>query len=249
VSTSIADQIFAAIRSGSLQPGVALPSERELAQQFGVSRGSVREAIRALEHGGALEVRSGSGTYVTADAASKMSTVRVHAAIVGDQSPFDIVTVRQSLEPSVAEHAAANRTAADLAFLTDNLQQHHALIRTHAPTLEVDSAFHLALARATHNPVFVTLIEHIVTSLGQNTWLHLKGVTHDIAGNSELFYAHHQAIFAAVEAYDADGAYSAMQRHLRTIEQALARASTLADRDAVADANDSHSVAVPSSRK
>src|ERR1700733_9978009 len=81
---SIVDQVVEGIRSGAFHPGTALPPERTLALRLGVSRTSVREAVRVLEHAGVLDVRTGSGTYVTRDAMSKSMFLRIEAVASGE---------------------------------------------------------------------------------------------------------------------------------------------------------------------
>lgn len=221
VSRSISDQIFAAVQAGTFAPGESLPSERMLAERFGVSRSSVREAIRLLEQSGVVEVLTGSGTYVRADAMTPGTALRVKSAIVGDESPLDIVIARQALEPTIAEYAALKRSDADLLSLEANLKQHEAALMRGEDTLVVDREFHRMLSRATHNATLVMLMEHLVNSMSQRTWSILKGSTHAVAGSDKLSLAQHRAVFEAVQAYDAETARSAMARHLRTVEQAL----------------------------
>lgn len=221
VSRSISDQIFAAVQAGTFVAGGSLPSERSLAERFGVSRSSVREAIRLLEQSGVVEVIIGSGTYVRNDAMTPGAALRVRSAIVGDESPLDIVIARQALEPTVAEYAALKRGDADLLCLEANLKQHEAALMRGEETLVVDREFHQMLSRATHNATLVMLMEHLVNSMSQRTWSTLKSLTHTVAGSGELALAQHRAVFEAVLAYDAETARSAMTRHLRTVEQAL----------------------------
>jgi GntR family transcriptional repressor for pyruvate dehydrogenase complex len=84
VYDSIVDQLLEGIRSGAFPPGSVLPAERELAARFGVSRGSVREAIRVLEHSGVVDVRTGSGTYIAEAGLSQATALRAHAALLGE---------------------------------------------------------------------------------------------------------------------------------------------------------------------
>src|SRR5947208_16503981 len=82
----IVDQILEGIQSGAFEPLSALPAERLLAEQLGVSRASLREAIRVLEHAGVLDVRTGSGTFVSEYGRSKGSMLRAHSALVADDT-------------------------------------------------------------------------------------------------------------------------------------------------------------------
>jgi DNA-binding FadR family transcriptional regulator len=114
VSDAIVEQILEGIRSGAFGPGTVLPPERSLAERFGVSRGSVREAIRSLEYAGILDVRTGSGTFVAGAGATKAAALRARAALVGEHSPLDLVVARRAIEPVCAGLAAMNRSQADL---------------------------------------------------------------------------------------------------------------------------------------
>src|SRR5438477_10102719 len=115
--TSIVDQIVEGVRAGAFAPGTALPAERALAARLGVSRASLREAIRVLEHAGVLDVRMGSGTYVVEDGPSPKSVLRTHAALIGAHSPLDITLARCALEPSGAAQAPLTRHDSDSAIL------------------------------------------------------------------------------------------------------------------------------------
>ena len=99
---SIVEQILDGIESGAFPPGSALPAERILAARLGVSRSSVREAIRVLEHAGLLDVRTGSGTYVADPGPPKVAMLRAQAALKGEQSPIDVMAARRAVEPTCA---------------------------------------------------------------------------------------------------------------------------------------------------
>jgi GntR family transcriptional repressor for pyruvate dehydrogenase complex len=107
------EQILAGIRSGLFPPGSALPAERTLASQLQVSRGSLREALRVLEHAGVLDIRTGSGTYVAAEGGS--SATCAQAAAIGEHSPPDLIVARTAIEPVCAEQAALSHHPIDLA--------------------------------------------------------------------------------------------------------------------------------------
>jgi GntR family transcriptional regulator, transcriptional repressor for pyruvate dehydrogenase complex len=219
--TSIVDQIVEGIRSGAFPPGSALPAERVLAAKLGVSRSSVREAIRVLEHAGVLDVRVGSGTYVTDGSLSKAAMLRAHATLAGDQSPLDVVVARRSLEPVCAELAAVNRSGRDIDTLRQTIHEHALLLERHGDPEEADFSFHLALAASSHNPVLLILVERLVEIMRQAAWRELKHRTRERAGRAARFLEQHRAILHAVERYDAPGAAAAMQEHLDAVEAGL----------------------------
>jgi len=174
LSDGIVDQILEGIRTGAFGPGTVLPPERSLAERFGVSRGSVREAIRSLEYAGILDVRTGSGTYVTESGLSKAAALRAHAALLGEHSPLDLVVARRAIEPVCAGLAAANRSASDLDLLRRLLEEQESLLRRGEETAEVDLTFHVAVATACRNPVLMLLYDRIAEIMRQDIWLDLR---------------------------------------------------------------------------
>lgn len=221
LSTSIAEQLVEAIRSGGYPPGTALPAERALAEQLGVSRGSVREAIRVLEHTGLLDVRTGSGTFVREDALSNVSLLRLQAASVGEDSPLDVMVARRALEPTCAELAARSHTEYDIKVLRESVDRQTELVAAGAETQDVDLSFHRAIAAASHNPVLEVLVERLVEIMGQDTWRQLKSLSRMRHGGAEMFLEQHRQILLAVERSDAAGSAQSMTEHLDSIEQSL----------------------------
>jgi GntR family transcriptional repressor for pyruvate dehydrogenase complex len=222
--TSIVDQIVEGIRSGAFPPGAALPAERVLADRLGVSRGSVREAIRVLEHAGILDVRTGSGTYVDEDGVSKTSALRAHAAALGDRSPLDVMIARRALEPLCARLAAQHRSSMDVAHIERSVADQAGTVASGGNPDEIDLAFHHTIAAASRNPVLTTLVEQLVQIMRQGTWRELKGLTRSEAGSAEIFIEQHRMIARAITDRDPDGAERAMAAHLDAIESKLLEA-------------------------
>jgi GntR family transcriptional repressor for pyruvate dehydrogenase complex len=219
--TSIVDQIAEGIRSGAFPPGKALPAERMLATQLGVSRSSVREAIRVLEHAGVLDVRTGSGTFVSDAGFSKAATLRARAALLGDHSPLDVMVARRLLEPQCAELAAANRRHGDIEVLRKMMTEQRALIEASVDPADVDLRFHLAVAGASHNPVLLVLVERLVEIMGQLTWRELKNRSNERRGTFLLFLEQHGSILEAIEQSDSSRAGNEMRAHLAAVEAGL----------------------------
>jgi GntR family transcriptional repressor for pyruvate dehydrogenase complex len=218
---SIVDQIVEGIRAGLFPPGRALPPERMLAERLRVSRSSLREAIRVLEHAGVLDVRTGSGTYVSENGASSAAALRAHAASVGEHSPLDVVVARRSIEPVCAELAAIHRQQRDIDVMRENLRLHAERLAGNEDPEEVDHAFHLVVAATSHNPVLAVLLEHVVNIMRQGTWRDLKHRTWARPGRAEAYLEQHRKILVAVEGYDAAGARAAMHEHLEAVEKGL----------------------------
>lgn len=221
LSDAIMDQILEGIRSGAFGPGTVLPPERSLAERFGVSRGSVREAIRSLEYAGVLDVRTGSGTFVAEAGASKAAALRARAALSGEHSPLDLLVARQAIEPVCAGLAAAHRSAADLDNLRKLVDAQGELLERGEETAEVDLAFHMAVADACHNPVLVLLYERIAEVMRQDVWLDLRRRSRTQAGTPELYLDQHRSTLGAIERGDAAAAAKSVDAHMRTVEDRL----------------------------
>jgi GntR family transcriptional repressor for pyruvate dehydrogenase complex len=218
---SIVDQLLDGIRRGAFPPNSILPSERVLATELKVSRSSIREAIRVLEHAGVLEVRSGSGTYVTESGISKAAALRAHAALLGEYSPLDVMVVRRAVEPTSAWHAAIQHRTGDVETLSGLLRDHAALLGRGEDAAGVDLEFHVALSAATRNPVLILVTEQIAAIMRQGTWRQLKHQATERTGYAQRFLQEHQEILAAVARRDPRLAQDTMRAHLDAVESSL----------------------------
>jgi DNA-binding FadR family transcriptional regulator len=204
----IADQLRALIGKGEVAPGARLPAERDLARQLGVSRPSLREALIALEVEGLLDVRVGSGIYVTP------AEGRGRAALIdGASGPFEVIRARWMIEGECAALAAKRGTPAQL----HTIKRAHAELlrearRDHNP-LDADRAFHVAIAQATGNSalelVVQTLWDQRVGPLYRA--LEVKLEYPAMAGDTT---DEHEAVLAAILARKPAAARTAMRRHM-----------------------------------
>jgi len=204
----IADQIRTLIGNGEVARGARLPAERDLARQLGVSRPSLREALIALEVEGLLDVRVGSGIYVT-QAEGRGRAVEIDGA----SGPFEVIRARWMIESECAALAARNGTAAQLRAIK---KAHADLLREakrHHNPLDADRAFHVAIAEATGNSalelVVQTLWDQRVGPLYRA--LELKLEYPAMAGDT---VDEHEAVLAAILARSPAGARAAMRRHM-----------------------------------
>jgi GntR family transcriptional repressor for pyruvate dehydrogenase complex len=218
---SIVGQLLQGIRSGAYPPGAALPPERALAQQFAVSRSSVREALRVLEHAGVLEVRTGSGTYVTGDALSKTTLLRVEAETTGQYSPIDIIAVRRALETASARLAAGQRTPLDVASLELAIETHARMLEADADPTEPDSRFHLLLGVASHNSLLQNHVEQVIGVLKQQMWRTMKLRSLSESTHAATYLHEHRQVLECVKKGYGEAAAAAMNRHLDSIEADL----------------------------
>lgn len=214
ISSEIIDQLRRLFANKTLGPGDRLPSERDLAVQLGVSRNSVREALRALEIIGVLEVRHGDGSFVKrVDMSTLLSPVFL-ALVEKRYFLIEVLEMRRMLEPPICRLAAERATDDDLAQLQDILAGHEQRILEKRSAVAEDLQFHRALAAATHNEVVEKTIELIASIFHEfrNLW----GAERP-ANSAEA----HRRIIEAIEERDGPRAAHAMEEHLRTIENRI----------------------------
>jgi GntR family transcriptional repressor for pyruvate dehydrogenase complex len=214
----IIEQIQGRIMEGKVRPGDKLPSERELAEQFGVSRTAVREAVKAMREKGLLEVQPGRGTFVTDLTGGTTEVMRDSLSLIVKISLGNdlgkLVQVRTLLEPGIAALAAEMATPLDLETMQQAVNvMDTAMTRTDA-YVEADLAFHLALARATQNPLIPVLIDPIVDLLREQ-----RKRIFLVEGGPERGQYHHKQILAAIRRGDATAASQAMCAHLEQVRQ------------------------------
>ena len=219
---NIAEQIADLIRSRKLSLGARLPPERELAQQFGVSRPTIREALVALEIVGLVEVRIGSGTYVTTE--NGIVTKAHEVADVG-VSPFELLAARRLVEPSCAGLAAITATKRNLSAIQDAFDANEkAFGGSHWDRLEADRQFHLRIAEATHNATIVKIVGDLWADMFGPIFAVLSERT-QVTQKKQLTMQDHRTIFNCLERRDAAGASAAMLTHIVHAEIKLLRAS------------------------
>lgn len=207
-----------AIVRGELKPGEKLPAEPDLAAQFGVSRSALREALKSLELTGYLEVRRGygGGTFVTIPDAEEFTTIPAPTVPTLDLTPTQLLEVRLAIEPRAARLAAAASLEHVLA-LHAALHEAERVDSRPARLLHALADFHVAVARASRNPVFVAVMEGLRPAI----YRALNRPAQDAAWASAC-RSEHAGIVERIEAGDADGAELAMIGHLQRKEETRA---------------------------
>lgn len=153
-STEVVNQIISRISKRDLQPGSALPSERELSKAFNVSRVVVREALSALSLLGIIERKWGKGNYVSEDV--NLSLIRnsiKHLIVMKEQEVIDIVEARIAVECELAALAAARRSASDLKNLRKALNEYLKSSRDSAKRVSLDLSFHTTIAEIARSKI------------------------------------------------------------------------------------------------
>ena len=209
----IVQQVEESIHKAALKPGDQLPPERELAQQFGVSRTAVREAVKALREKGLVEAYPGRGTFVTdgTSHAIRQSLDRMIRIGQPEGSTY-LAEVREILEPEIAALAATRADAEDLTSMHEAVSIMDNAKRDSDAFIEADLDFHLALAEAAANPLILSLIDSIVGLLREQRLRIFQ-----VEGGPERGQYHHKRIMEAIERHDPLGAREAMKAHLRQV--------------------------------
>lgn len=204
----IADQLRALIAQGEFAVGARLPAERDLAQQLGVSRPSVREALIALEVEGWVEVRTGSGVYV-------LERERRAAAPVAETEwgPLELIRARRVVEGETAAIAAQQRRRPHLEAMGRALDDMRDMAARQIMPMEADRAFHLAIVEACGNVVLSETVQGFWDSRRGPIFTRLGGYFETVA-SWRMAIAEHEAIRDAIAARDADAARQAMHQHM-----------------------------------
>ncbi len=222
ISDAISEQLKELIRSGTLKPGDRLPSERELVDQLGVSRPSVREALLKLEARGMVTSRQGGGTYV-ADVLAP-SIVNPLADLLRDNPDAisDVLECRHGLEELAASYAALRATADDRELIQEKF---HALADANAArdlerAATADAAFHMAIAEASHNFALVHITRSLFDLLSTQMLSNWERLMMNPKTCEEI-HDQHQYIYEAIASGDPDMARNAAHTHLSYIGRSL----------------------------
>jgi GntR family transcriptional regulator, transcriptional repressor for pyruvate dehydrogenase complex len=220
----IADKLRDLIEQQGFAPKGRLPSERELALTLGVSRPSVREALVALELEGRVEIRMGSGVYVTARTAMAAASSPDPEAL--GESPRDIMDARSLIEGAIAASVAPFVKPKALKALRALYERMAAEVDAGQVPLAADREFHLCIAQMSENDVLVKTVADLFderhSPLSSKLRVHFEGDDTWAAALDE-----HREILEALEARDPVQAQASMQRHLKA---SYARLMTLLKR-------------------
>jgi len=218
----IVQQIEESILTGSLKSGDQLPAERELAQQFGVSRTAVREAIKALREKGLVEAYSGRGTFITNERSQAIRHSLDRIIKINQVEGFlQLAEARAILEPEIAALAAARAEDQHIATMREAVAVMDRAQRDPDAYIEADLDFHLALAEAAGNQIILSLIDSIVGLLREQRIRIFR-----VPGGPERGQFHHKRILDAIEKRDPERAREVMTAHL---EQVRADSGVTAD--------------------
>ncbi|SJM48043.1 Transcriptional regulator, GntR family [Actinomycetales bacterium JB111] len=228
----VADQLEEALLGGTFAVGTQMPTEPALAERFGVSRQVVREAARLLEDRGLVEIRAGRGMTVLAPTVES-SVDRMRTLLRRGDASFDqLMELRQMTEVDMSALAARNRTDEDVASMQAAIADAAAHLDDYAICMDADLAFHMAVARATHNPFVLAIVQPVNVVLRD---VYRKPIEY-LATQTDTV-AEHTSIADAIAAGDARAARKATALHLGRVVDDAGR---LVDEDLVTEAKTDH---------
>jgi GntR family transcriptional regulator, transcriptional repressor for pyruvate dehydrogenase complex len=209
LTASAFEQLITYVVSGDWKAGDRIPPERELCQQLGIARTSLREALKAMELIGMLESRVGDGTFVC-PRSEFLSRPLLWAFTGTDRAELtDIMEAREFVERDLAGLAATRASEEEGEAIAASLRSMKASIARGESILEADMAFHLAIAEAAHNQVLKNAVQLLRNLIRQ--WIVLKLMIPDVPAK---VLKQHEKIFKAIRARDAVAARGAMWDHL-----------------------------------
>jgi DNA-binding FadR family transcriptional regulator len=213
VADKVASQLKKAISQGIFKVGDRLPSERELAEQMGVSRPSVREAIQQLALLGILDTVHGGGSIVKNLTEQEIQKPIELIFAEDTQRVLELTEIRLFMEAWAVRKAAKNRTAADLDHMRRYLQQMEDDFEKEVNRFEFDLMFHNAIAAATHNVIYLHFINSVYGLIDYSIKIHRERVLYGRKDQMRIL-KDHRKIFNAIRDREPDAAEAAMKDHL-----------------------------------
>lgn len=210
------NQIRQLIKEGRLRARDQLPSERELAETFKVSRTSVREALRALESQGLIVSRTGTGNFVADLPLESLVGPLARLLIDEKKALSDVFEMRKLIEPHIAALAAQRATRNDIARLKRIVVKQAEAVSRGETGVEADAELHLCISRATRNQALQKLVSGLMEMLSRSREDSLQ-----TDKRRESSIAAHRKIIAAIEKHDRSKARSEMLRHIEQVEHSV----------------------------
>jgi GntR family transcriptional regulator, transcriptional repressor for pyruvate dehydrogenase complex len=196
-----------------LKPGDKLPAERELAEMLGVSRGSIRDAIRGLELMGLVEPRQGAGTIVREPGADSSANPFANALKRRKDSVIELLDFRKMIEPPLAARAAMHASSEEIAEMEAILKRQEEKNGHGEAAVAEDAEFHYNVALASGNTVVLKVIDILMDLLRETRTRSLQ-----VGGRLQKSLDGHRRILSAIKRHDSDVARAAMLRHIEDVE-------------------------------
>ena len=209
----IVRQVKALIAEGRLKSGDRLPPERDLAEQFKVSRTSVREALRTLESLGLIEIRPGEGTFVREVSVESLIEPLAQVILSQREAVLELFEARRLLEPAIAALAARRATQDEIHEMERILEDQAKAVAAGLTGLAQDAAFHAAIAASARNRAITRIVNALLDLLAQSREESLQ-----TPGRPTRSHKDHLRILGAIRRRDEAGAHRAMRNHLIAVE-------------------------------
>jgi len=213
---SVMEQIMNLLKNKELKPGDQLPPERELAEKFSISRGSLREAFRVLESRGLIKSKPGGGRFIRE--LKKDTIINAENIILSleKSSILELLEAREMFEVKIAEVAAQRAIPEDIELIKKSLSNAKKEEKLDDKEMKRDTEFHIAVARASHNFVFINILKLHLDLLRET-----RGKTWQISGRKKEQQQEHQNIFKAIKEHNSKKASEAMLKHLIGVRKAI----------------------------
>ena len=222
LSQSVSAAVLERIRAGEFGPGERLPTEKMLMEEYGVGRNSVREAVQALVTLGLVEVRPGRGATVIGIESENALDSEILSALLKEEAVDDLCAFRKILEAETAACAARNASDGEIEEIARRLE---AFEHEHARGGQVsaaDDAFHAAIARASHNSVYATMLDAVSVLIAN-----ARRLTTRVSWAVPRAIEEHTVVLAAIRAHDPEAAAAAMRTHSDSAIEAIHEGRTL----------------------
>ncbi|MCP4022260.1 MAG: FadR family transcriptional regulator [Desulfobacteraceae bacterium] len=218
ISQNIVEQIRSAILQGELKIGDQLPSEKEFAKHFGVSKSSLREAYRVLEAYGLLEIRQGmsGGAFIKEVDVKTVKDSLVNYFFFQNPGIREYTQIRTFIEPQVVQICAKNITPEDIEYLENNILAMEQEPDGETFVSDLDSAFHKKLVEITGNKIISLIVESVQTAL-----INIKQIVHTDEQFLKMVCNGHRKIVNALKENDPENASKAMIEHINDVEKGM----------------------------
>lgn len=222
IAEKVAEQLRKLVADGALKAGDRLPSERELSEEMGVSRTSVREAVQRLEFEGILETIHGGGSIIRNLTEQEIRRPIERFLKEDKKHVLELAELRAFMEAWAAREAAKKRTQADLQTIRAYLEEMEKDLEKGRIRYEVDFKFHTEIAAATHNTVYLHLVDNIYHLFLYSIKIHHEEVFVS-REDQEMLQKQHRNVFAAIRDGNPDAAEGAMREHLTFVLEEFTR--------------------------
>jgi DNA-binding FadR family transcriptional regulator len=212
----IYNQVLSQIQSGTFKIGDKLPTERELCEQFNVSRAPIRQALSALELNGYIYSRQGEGVYVKS---SQSAVENMQSDIILEAvSPEDIVEARMAIEPIIVKLAALRATEEDIKGLRTTINKMEEETKEGVYVPETDETLHNQIAAASQNELFIKFMSDISNAMKQQEmWKFIRDRTVTRPDYRDTNFKEHQMLINAIEEHDEKEAVNLMTTHMNNL--------------------------------